>query len=273
MTEAEWLTTTNAHAMLQFLDTTLGPQQKPGQDVNTRYGLMYCAMSRVFKRSISSFGTDQYEANVLETSERKSTVLLPTPATLGDILSPDHQNNQGACRIIRDIFLWPEARHLPKACWKTPEVESLAQAALDNRKVQCPVCRGRGVVRDNVPYGELGPCETCKGAKEATGPTFDSTRLAILADAMEEAGCGNSSGPETRSWEDEVLRHLRGFEKCRDCHHVFPDSAFGGGGGVYWCPCCGGSEEVGDSAGWVKAKTNDHYLGCWALEFVVGRGL
>jgi len=70
--------------------------------------------------------------------------------------------------IVKEIFGNP-FRPIPLApAWRTPTVTALAQAAYDERI---------------LPAG-----------------TLDPDRLAVLADALEEAGCDN----------DDILSHLRG---------------------------------------------------------------
>jgi hypothetical protein len=72
------------------------------------------------------------------------------------------------CRLLRDIFANPFRPVTPSAAWQTPQVVALAQAAYDQRE---------------LPAGPLDPA-----------------RLAVLADALEEAGCADAG----------LLGHLRG---------------------------------------------------------------
>jgi hypothetical protein len=71
--------------------------------------------------------------------------------------------------IIRDVFANPFRSVVLDPTWRTPTVAALAQAAYDNRV---------------LPVGTLEP-----------------DRLAVLADALEEAGCINAN----------ILSHLRGL--------------------------------------------------------------
>jgi hypothetical protein len=71
--------------------------------------------------------------------------------------------------LLRDIFgLIPFRPLTLSPAWQTPTVLSLAQAAYENRILP--------------------------------GGTLDAERLAVLADALEEAGCSDA----------EILGHLRG---------------------------------------------------------------
>ena len=72
------------------------------------------------------------------------------------------------CQLVRDIFGNPFRPAAISTAWQTPQVVPLAQAAYDQRE---------------LPSG-----------------TLDPARLAVLADALEEAGCDNA----------DVLNHLRG---------------------------------------------------------------
>ena len=70
--------------------------------------------------------------------------------------------------LLRDIFGNPFRPVTPDPAWRSPQVVALAQAAYDQRE---------------LPSG-----------------TLDGARLAVLADALEEAGCTNA----------DLLDHLRG---------------------------------------------------------------
>jgi hypothetical protein len=85
------------------------------------------------------------------------------------------------CQLLRDIFVNPFRPVMVDASWRTPTVVSLAQAAYDERI---------------LPSGELEPA-----------------RLAVLADALEEAGASGdllehlrSPGPHVRGcWALDVI--------------------------------------------------------------------
>jgi hypothetical protein len=75
---------------------------------------------------------------------------------------------QAQCGLLRDLFAFPRRRVSLVPGWLTPTVQTVAQAAYDERL---------------LPSGEL-----------------ELARLAILADALEDAGCSEAS----------ILTHLRG---------------------------------------------------------------
>jgi hypothetical protein len=76
---------------------------------------------------------------------------------------------------LRDIFGNPGRPVSLNAGWRTPTVTSVAQATYEARR---------------LPSGELHPA-----------------RIAIMADALEDAGC---TDPETLSHCREPRRHVRG---------------------------------------------------------------
>jgi hypothetical protein len=92
---------------------------------------------------------------------------LVQATTLARIDEPPPDENAGQCHLVRDVFGNPYRAVLLGTSSMTCDVGLLAQAAYDERF---------------LPLGAL-----------------DSARLAILADALEEAGCTNL----------DVLAHLR----------------------------------------------------------------
>jgi len=99
----------------------------------------------------------------------------------------------------------------------------------------CPPCKGVGFIQGDCPWltptvralAEASYWETSQGV-------LSDDRLAVLADAIEEAGCDNH----------ELLQHLRGWER--------------------W------SETTGWT-GW-RRRTLPHFRGCWALDAILGKG-
>lgn len=143
---------------------------------------------------------------------------------------------------------WGKPPPLPPPAWITPTVCGLALAAYQKRGKQCNRCKGplmfqRGMycVRDD--HGDLVPCPTCRGTGWLGDGSLDSSRLAILADALEEAGCNDG----------ELLWHLRiskTSSHTRRCGTEFR-----------------GCEPNCPKAAW--EKNGPHYRGCWALDFVL----
>jgi len=78
------------------------------------------------------------------------------------------QERRAECHLLREVFGNPFRPATISPAWRTPQVVALAQAASEERE---------------LPAG-----------------TLDQARLAVLADALEEAGCDQA----------DLLAHLRG---------------------------------------------------------------
>jgi hypothetical protein len=125
--------------------------------------------------------------------------------------------------LFRDITGNPFRPVTPDSTTLSPTVVSLAQAAYDNRSVLADL--------------------------------LDPQRLAVLADALEEAGC----------IDEPLLRHCRGYERCARCGGTGQCASDWG----YYpppmvkCPDCAGG-------GWRKLGA-PHVRGCWAVKLILGR--
>jgi len=133
--------------------------------------------------------------------------------------------------------------------WLTPTVVMLARTAYEER-IDASEVEAVAAQPDRTPDsrpavagqpragGRLGPQQLVTG-------TLDPARLAVLSDALEEAGCT----------DEEILRHLRGWERCPHClgHGRLDD----GSGEPLECLHC----DYPNPQGW----------GCWALDLVLGK--
>jgi len=81
--------------------------------------------------------------------------------------------------------------------WVNKNVLALALAAYKERSegTKCGRCEGSG----GAGYGQFGLCPDCHGTGRIGEGFLDNDRLAVLADALEEAGCT----------EQAILDHLR----------------------------------------------------------------
>jgi hypothetical protein len=93
-----------------------------------------------------------------------------------------------------------------RRAWLTPTVLGLARAAYDERPGGlCPVCA------DDADY-----CEACDNKGRIEDGTLDPARLAVLADALEEAGCPAEVACPRKCYPLYGCRWVNGQRKC-DC--------------------------------------------------------
>ncbi len=146
-----------------------------------------------------------------------------------------------------------------------PIVLSLASAAYEEWAKKCGQCQGTGVL-DRNPIGgpepdddklyvlappAIWPCPNCLG-KGCLDGVLDPVRLAILADALEEAGCDN----------EDILFHLRGVIGCDLCE---------GAGTIYETPALSSWRKRPRCEGVGLVSPGPHVRGCWVLDLILGR--
>lgn len=157
--------------------------------------------------------------------------------------------------------------------FRTPAVLSLAQAAYDERPGrECESCEGNGYrwackdCRGTYPGDETlvcpvcfysrptmrVTCPDCGGTGRVEDGTLDPTRLAILADALEEAGCPAE-------------------EKCRRCDGVGVVGTGYGSFGVEACPAACREGRVPSPLLTHLRSPGVHVRGCWALDLILGK--
>ena len=138
--------------------------------------------------------------------------------------------------------------------WLTPTVVSIAKAAYQERrrKMHCRRCSGEGCSAHGMAYGG---CAAGEGYEWKEDGTLDPDRLAILADALEDAGCTEAS----------ILNHLRGLVPC-GCSNGFRDLPREGKSTlVKTCRKCKGT-------GWITpSEPLRHWRGCWVIDLLTGR--
>jgi hypothetical protein len=143
--------------------------------------------------------------------------------------------------------------------WVTPDGLSIAQATYEERPVRvCPDCKGRKKLKWPLQRGEgefEADCQRCHGVGRVDDGLLDQARLAVLADAIEEAGCGNA----------DLLAHLRGKTVClaSKCKLIPGQSGGRYDCAKYGCGRCGGT-------GW-ESLTGSHFRGCWAVDAILQR--
>lgn len=139
--------------------------------------------------------------------------------------------------------------------WLTPTVVSLATAAYQERPGQvCGGCKGKGWYSYNgAEFGyTTTDCEDCKGTGLVEGGRLDNARLAVLADALEDAECPS---------ED--------FYPCEDCRGTGDETSDGQGR----CSTCRGKGKRLQPHPLLDhlRSPGPHVRGCWALDLLLGK--
>jgi len=129
-------------------------------------------------------------------------------------------------QLARARLLWDEvmgnpaeAVHVDPAwlTWNEGTVPQLAEAAYANPGWPCGWCEGQGRWSDRST-GASGGCTYCHGTGRRGEGALDPVRLAVLADALEEAGCQDQG----------VLGHLKDttrphYRVCWALNHFLPE--------------------------------------------------
>lgn len=165
----------------------------------------------------------------------------------------------------------------PWLTWQGGVVVRLARAAYEERGRPCGECKGRGEVEasDATGFPYIETCPDCQGTGRIEDGTLDPDRLAILADALEEAGCQDA----------DLLGHLRGRERCHqhmgdvwECLHC----GKAGGKGIFpinprqgYITCCGDIPRRRQcrhcgGTGW-RPLRGPHVRGCAVVDALLGR--
>ena len=225
MNEAQWLSSTDPQVMLEHYTLSLHPFPQPGPS-DRKLRLFACAWWSMFQPHEEVHCN---RAQDVEHGYRDWQSMLDDckrdPDCGGDWLRQWDALAPTAAALLRDVFgnpfrplaVWDRRRGQPEyGCW-IPTVLSLAQAAYEERLVEkCGRCGGKGRLtvtdeeqlrqdRSRHKYTMLPPrkklkCPTCHGTGTTPTAHLDPDRVAVLADALEEAGCT----------EDGLLGHLRG---------------------------------------------------------------
>ncbi len=146
-----------------------------------------------------------------------------------------------------------------KSCpWLTPTVLSLAQAAYDERPGRkcdrCQLEREAGLEDDGG-----STCPTCHGTGTISDGTLDPARLAILSDALEEAGCVGEMCPACPTLA------------AREAARVPPDARWPPTLPTYWCGRCDEQTRLLPSPILAHLRSpGTHVRGCWVLDLILG---
>ncbi len=288
MTDRDWLTSSDPLQMLAFLHSA-------GKAGERKLRLFACAWMRrlwqgVDKDSdlqggrrllrvldvVEAYADGKTDATVLAQARRQAGEMASHAETSGDLgaggrfLCNSLGNFATAVAVVAGDSAWVAVRAAARASAFAP-----SRSASDYRTVEA-ICREAwtqcGLLRDIVgnPFEPacLDPSwRTWNGGtvvrlaqaacqERQPGGALDDVRLAILADALEEAGCTNA----------EILAHLRGWECCRYCGGVGEADEMFLDVGPYWVTCssCQGAGRMRLPAG--------HAPGCSILDGLLGKG-
>ncbi len=278
MTEREWLTSTDPAAMLRWrLDY---------QRQHLQHGVYLPAVS---DRKLRLFAEDVecvWQWRRVQTFDGKQYTYTVPPGGAAHATECVRVHNLADDRfwiaaMLREVFgnpFRPVTLPVRQKCadgatcpqhgchWLTPTVVSLAQAAYQERGGRCPggcrVLHGpRKEANVYVLYEHAGPdsawvvCPTCHGTGRTGDGHLDRGRLAVLSDALEEAGCpdGEQCGlcegdGKVRPWRYPQSFHVVGA--CEGCH----------GTGRVPHPLLAHLRSPGP-----------HVRGCWAVDLVLGK--
>lgn len=147
--------------------------------------------------------------------------------------------------------------------WLTPTVVGIAEGAYRERlRAKCEACGGTGNIPDDYDVHNTLPnrCDSCHGTGTLDSGLLDPDRLAVLADAAEDAGCEDAA----------ILEHLRPPMQieCARCNG-FGELIVEDKHGVplvskRQCPRCKGD-------GWTGAERLPRVRGDWCVDLLTGR--
>lgn len=215
MTEHEWLTSADPRAMLQHLQTgAIAFRYRPGGFPASYPAPLLVATDRkltLFSDAALSIGYCQLgdHGKWATLWDRADHMVRPH-----DTLTPERLSH--LANLLRDIFGNPWRPVTLQPHWLTPTVKALAQAAYDLRLGSvCPTCHTWGI--DTVHDERTGrtdhvTCPTCHGYGylddgNVSRGWLNPARLAVLSDALMEAGCDC----------EEILSHLCIQSHVRGC--------------------------------------------------------
>lgn len=250
MSESEWLTSDDPAKMLQVISGGIGTLNLcKASDRKLRLFACTCRFAQG-KTASDVIDTYEKEGFVDNNGERYSDLEWARMWVAKS--ANNHPSQSYKADILREIVGNPFHRLLvtdtwvmnPQVFgfsgvfnkhWLTPMVLDLARAAYEERPGRLGEVYHLGGVpcRDRIEDG-----------------TLDPLRLAVLTDALEEAGCT----------DDDILRHLRGWRRCTAC-------AREGGRNAKQCECA-------TNGGWLPMSkppaVGPHVRGCWALDLILG---
>ncbi len=272
MTEAEWNVSSDPQMMLAWLLDVARPRAEEGgggvPGTSSRKLRLWCAA--LTWQKWGRFPTEdaryrlRWDEGEPDADEPRGQPMRLAQTWARRIDDEDNEPSQKVkAALLQELFGNPfspvtlpkvivpadEPGHCVIRCpWITTQVLSLANAAYEERGRKCPECRRTpGKTWESGIDGGWFKCEACHGTGRTDDGTLDPARLAVLSDALEEAGCTDAA----------ILRHLR-------------DEA--------WCSHCADWKRIVAQRCIACKKTHDgprdpgpHYRGCYVLDAILGR--
>ncbi len=274
MNEAEWLASDEPVAMLEWLNTPGSCGGRPWSDwmpSDRKLRLFAVACCRAAKAS--GDGWDRFIAAVGDLERAADVEPFVRTREMDTYFHPDWKainlaqwaarDLQSAARLLREIVDNPFRPVLLTWQCSCPNSGVPKQ---DDRVKPNTMCAGCGV--QVCPWLTPTVLSLAHAAYDHRDPAtghLDPVRLAILADALEEAGCDS----------DVLLRHLRNLDPCPKC------------GGKGWISTPGSTHGprmncsevstdrwptgVGCAGSGIDEKCGPHVRGCWALDLILAK--
>lgn len=165
--------------------------------------------------------------------------------------------------VLRDLVGNPWRSITLQTSWLTPTVLELARTSYEELSRKCKQCCGKGGL-EYEPGCVISKYCDCRGTGCTYDVTLDPARLAVLSDALEEAGCD----------DQDILLHLRGKELCFRCmgKKTTPTLEEWKLSGSQLQPAEGWGMNCAEckGAGYIPLRGH-HVRGCWALGLSRGK--
>lgn len=272
MTEQEWLASSDPAAMLRYLEVG-SPGSVPDVPIDRKLRRWVEACRWRVDSNWGDLsvrvGGDAEELQVavtiwsLSNSWEKEVPLALRADLLREVVGNPWQTISLVCRRCEgcgevkrglqgvdeddwEVLVCPDCSGTGRLPWLTPTVLTLATAAYAGE--ECGRCGGLG----RVPPRITTQCPTCHGTGRLprSGP-LDALDLAVLADALEEAGA---------PVEVECKR-------CGGTGHSFDSQ---GERTVQDCPTCHGTGCLPSPILAHLRNPGPHVVGCWAVDLILG---
>lgn len=178
------------------------------------------------------------------------------------------KNSLGTIQPIRVLKQLRERINFVRRSWLTPDVVALAHAAYYLRGRACLECKGTG-----KRWHPDGGCYACDSTGRIDDGTLDPARLAVLSDALEEAGC---CGEECHNCVDGDI----GCAKCEGAGYFYAPAyslnrikctACNEGLLPEKCTVCDGSGRMLHPLLAHLRSPGPHYRGCWVIDLILGK--